>query len=92
MKQSDAPSGVGLMKQFNVPLFSPVISYYKNAEQWLHDPMGLGAQVPWSVAMPEFEGVIEPMIVGASHNMDQPEQETYAAIGDRIERFARRVS
>lgn len=92
MKQADAPSGVELMKRLNVPLFSPVISYYKNAEQWLHDPMGLGAQVSWSVAMPEFEGVIEPMIVGTSCNMEQPEQESYAAIAERIERFAHRVT
>lgn len=91
MKRTDAPSGVDLMKRLNVPLFSPVISYYKNAEQWLHDPIGLGPQVAWSVAMPEFEGVIEPMIVGASHNLDDPEQEAYAAIGDRIERLAHRV-
>ncbi len=41
MKTEEAPSGVGLMRRLNIPIFSPLISYYKNAEQWLHDPTGL---------------------------------------------------
>ena len=91
MKAADAPSGVDLMKRLNMPLFSPVMSYYKNAEQWLHDPNGLGTQVAWSMAMPEFEGVIEPVIIGASQNVSQPEQEAYEAIEDRVDRLADRV-
>jgi cobaltochelatase CobN len=91
-KASDAPAGADLMKRLNVPLFCPVTSYYKSADQWLHDPSGLGRQVAWSVAMPEFEGVIEPMVVGASRGVLKPEEEAYEAIPDRIERFADRVS
>ena len=41
MKTDEAPSGVDLMKRLNLPLFSPVISYYENADQWLDDPSGL---------------------------------------------------
>ncbi len=92
MKTAEAPSGVELMKRLNLPLFSPVISYYENAEQWLHDPNGLGTQVAWSMAMPEFEGVIEPVIIGASQNVTQPEAETYEPIHDRIKRFTVRVA
>ncbi len=92
MKPADAPSGVDLMKRLNVPLFSPVLSYYKSAEQWLHDPNGLSTQVAWSIAMPEFEGVIEPMIIGASLNVSRPEEESYEAIQDRVVRFAERVA
>ncbi|KAF0180203.1 MAG: Mg chelatase cobalamin biosynthesis protein CobN [Nitrospirae bacterium] len=91
IKASDAPSGVSIMKQLNVPLFCPVISYYKNAEQWLHDPNGLGQQVAWSIAMPEFEGVIEPMVIGASRGISDPEQEAYESIPDRISCLADRV-
>jgi cobaltochelatase CobN len=92
MKAEDAPSGIEVMKRLNVPLFSPVISYYKNAEQWLKDPSGLGMQVAWSMAMPEFEGVVEPIIIGASQNMSQPEEESYEPIQDRIEQFTKRIS
>lgn len=91
MKTSDAPSGVDIMKRLNLPLFGPVMSYYKDAEQWLHDPSGLSAQVAWSIAMPEFEGVIEPLIIGASKNVNQPEQEAYEAIHDRVKRLAERI-
>jgi cobaltochelatase CobN len=91
IKAADAPSGVEIMKRLNVPLFCPVISYYKSAEQWLHDPSGLGQQVAWSMAMPEFEGVIEPMVIGASRGISNPEEESYEAISDRIGCLADRV-
>ncbi|AFM28047.1 cobaltochelatase subunit CobN [Desulfomonile tiedjei] len=91
MKAEDAPSGIEVMKRLNMPLFSPVTSYYKNAEQWLEDPSGLGMQVAWSMAMPEFEGVIEPIIIGAAQNISQPEEESYEPIHERIDRFAKRI-
>ncbi len=92
VRESDAPPGVELMKRLNIPLFSPLISYYKNEEQWLADPEGLGAQVGWSMAMPEFEGVIEQMVVGASSGTGNPEEERYLPLTDRMERFALRVA
>ena len=91
IKAADAPSGVEIMKRLNVPIFCPVTSYYKSAEQWLHDPSGLGQQVAWSMAMPEFEGVIEPMVIGASRGISNPEEELYEPIPDRIGCFADRV-
>ncbi|MDP2268647.1 MAG: cobaltochelatase subunit CobN, partial [Deltaproteobacteria bacterium] len=92
IREADVPPGVELMKRLNIPLFSPVISYYKNEEQWQADPEGLGAQVGWSMAMPEFEGVIEPLVVGASCGADNPEEERYLPIPDRMRRFAGRVA
>jgi cobaltochelatase CobN len=92
VKESDAPPGVELMKLLNIPLFSPLISYYRNEEQWLADPGGLGAQAGWSMAMPEFEGVIEQMVIGASSGTADPEEERYLPLGDRMERFASRVA
>ncbi|MBF0507305.1 MAG: cobaltochelatase subunit CobN [Deltaproteobacteria bacterium] len=91
MRESDSPSGVSMMKRLNVPLFCPVISYYKDKEQWLQDPQGLGSQVAWSVAMPELEGVIEPMIIGATKGITNPEEECYEAIPDRVDRLAERI-
>lgn len=92
MKAKDASSGIEVMKRLNVPLFSPVVSYYKNAEQWLEDPSGLGSQVAWSMAMPEFEGVIEPIIIGAAQNINRPEEESCEPIHDRIEHLAQRIA
>jgi len=92
MKESDAPPGVGLLQRLNIPLFSPVISYYQNEEQWLDAPEGLGAQVGWSMAMPEFEGVIEPLVVGTSSGSGTPEEERYLPIAERMTKFAGRVA
>ncbi|MDI6890151.1 MAG: cobaltochelatase subunit CobN [Thermodesulfovibrionales bacterium] len=91
IKASDVPSGVHLMKNINVPLFCPVSSYYKNKEQWLEDPQGLSAQVAWSISLPEFEGVIEPVIIGATRGITRPEEESYEAIGDRVDKLAERI-
>ena len=91
MSESDSPPGVELMKRLNIPLFSPVISYYKNEEEWTKAPEGLGAQVAWSMAMPEFEGVIEPMVIGATSGGDRPEEERYLPVSDRMKKFAERV-
>ena len=73
--ESQAESGVSLLKELNVPLINPVISYYKDREKWLEDPEGLGQQVAWSIALPEFEGVIEPMVVGAGKGASNPEED-----------------
>jgi cobaltochelatase CobN len=92
MGESQAESGVRLLKQLNIPLISPVISYYKEKEAWLNDPQGLGQQVAWSMALPEFEGVIEPIIVGVTRGISNPEEESYEPIDDRMDRLAARVS
>jgi cobaltochelatase CobN len=92
VRESDAPSGVDVLKRLGVPVFAPVISYYKDRTQWLADADGLGSQTAWSIAMPEFEGVIEPIVVGASRGISTPEEESYEALEDRIERLAARVA
>lgn len=92
IKGATASSGAALLKQLNIPLINPVISYYKDREQWLADPQGLGAQVAWSLAMPEFEGVIEPMVIGAVSGIGTPEEELYEPIRERIERLTERAA
>jgi len=90
--ETGAPAGADLLKRLNVPLFGPVISYYKNSEEWLNDPQGLSAQAAWSIAMPEFEGVIEPAVVGAIRGIASPEEESYTPVENRIERLVDRIS
>jgi cobaltochelatase CobN len=90
--EAKAPAGAELMKRINVPLFGPVISYYKNGGEWLEDPQGLGAQAAWSIAMPEFEGVIEPAVAGATRGIASPGEESYEPIEERIERLAGRIA
>lgn len=83
-----ASSGVELLKILNVPVFQPIISTYKTLEEW-ESSNGLSNDIGWSVAMPEFEGVIEPIIIGAnSLNVDYMQR---LPIEDRCAKLAQRV-
>lgn len=62
--------GTELLKKLNVPVFQPVVSSSKTLEEWEEDPVGLSADIPWSIAMPEFEGVIEPFFIGGMKKGD----------------------
>jgi len=58
-------TGVSLLKSLNIPVFQPIISYYTNIEDW-KESNGLTTDVSWAIAMPEFEGLIEPIMLGAA--------------------------
>lgn len=42
--------------------------------------------------MPEFEGVIEPLIIGATKSAGNPDEEAYEAVTDRIEKLTARIA
>ncbi|MGV8074426.1 MAG: cobaltochelatase subunit CobN [Syntrophobacteraceae bacterium] len=92
MGEHQAQSGVDLLSELNIPMIGPTLSYYKNKEKWLEDPQGLGQQVAWSMALPEFEGVVEPIVIGAARGISQPEDDAYEPIQDRMEKLAARIS
>jgi cobaltochelatase CobN len=91
-----ATPGVSLLEELNVPVFGPVTAYYKTIEEWEADDQGIGAGIAWSIAMPEFEGVIEPVIVGGGRNSKDQESgeefEERQAISERCQRLAMRVA
>jgi cobaltochelatase CobN len=89
--ESQAPAGVALLKRLNVPMLCPVISYQKTEQEWEADPQGLGSQVAWSIAMPEFEGAIEPLVVGATAGFRDGEDESYRAIRERAVKLVARL-
>ena len=64
-----AAEGVALLKKLDVPVFSPLHSVSTIIEEWENEPQGFtGRLVGWAVAMPEFEGVIEPIIIAGGKN------------------------
>ena len=88
-----AQDGVELLKKLGVPVFQPATSFYRTVEEWEGDPQGLGLDIAWSIAMPEFEGTIEPVIVGAASS-EQDAGITIrrrAPIEERCRKVARRV-
>jgi cobaltochelatase CobN len=83
-----ASHGVELLGKLNVPVFQPIVSTYKTLEDW-ESSNGLTNDVGWSVAMPEFEGVIEPIIIGAnSLNVDFMQR---LPIEERCSKLAQRI-
>lgn len=65
-KAEDAKGeGIEILKSLGVPVFQPINAYHKTVEEWENNPEGLGQDIAFSVAMPEFEGRIEPIIAGA---------------------------
>lgn len=86
-----ASGGVQILKRLDVPVFSPVTSYYRTIEEWKNDKEGLGAGIGWSIAMPEFEGVIEPIIIGGGSKEDSDLQRRMP-IEERCRKLARRVA
>jgi cobaltochelatase CobN len=85
---SCAAKGVELLKKLDVPVFQPVISHYMTIEQW-RESQGLSTEIGWGVALPEFEGGIEPIIIGAGKV-----EENYMGrfpIDDRCLKLASRV-
>jgi len=84
-----AQAGVELLTRLNTPVFQPVISNRMTIEEW-RESFGLGNDIGWAVALPEFEGVIEPIFIGSSAVGDRDDQDR-EAVPDRCNRLARRV-
>ena len=84
--------GTRLFRRLGVPVLSPVYSYRKTIEEWERDEQGLGGDVGWTMAMPEFEGVIEPLIAAAAEEApgleDAPRR---VPIVERVERIVGRI-
>jgi len=85
-------AGGNLLKKLNVPVFSPIVSHYMSLEKWRESP-GLTHDVSFSVSMPEFDGVIEPIFIGASgndldgENIREPELERCTKVINRIKKW-----
>ncbi len=91
-----AAQSVELFKSLNVPVFKPVVSYSKSIAEWEEDPQGLISEISFGIAMPEFEGHIEPIIVACSRKLtDERTGTSYElreVITERVEHIAERVA
>ncbi|WP_448384396.1 cobaltochelatase subunit CobN [Desulfosoma sp.] len=83
-----ASDGVEILKKLNVPCFSPVTSFYKTVEEWEREELNL--DIGWAVALPEFEGVIEPIIIAAQREGDKDTRDRVPIL-DRVEKLADRI-
>lgn len=57
--------GIEILKKLNVPVIQVVSSYHKTLDEWGTGKEGLEPMgIVTNVAMPEFDGVIEPTLIG----------------------------
>ncbi|MHC1631937.1 MAG: cobaltochelatase subunit CobN [Methanotrichaceae archaeon] len=65
--------GVEILKRLNVPVIQAVTSYYRTEKEWRESEDGLHPTgIVMNIAMPEFDGTIEPTITGAVEKVDEP--------------------
>lgn len=76
-------------KKLDIPVFQPVVANNISREAFEVAP-GLAADISWSVAFPEFEGAIEPIILGFTRDRDGGERNR-VWIEERMGRIADRV-
>ncbi|MEZ0329250.1 MAG: cobaltochelatase subunit CobN [Dissulfuribacterales bacterium] len=85
-----ALEGADILKRLDVPVFTPITSYYKTVEEWMNDPLGTdGSSIGWSIAMPEFEGRIEPIIIGG---LKEKDGDSRAPVIERVKKLAKRAA
>ena len=64
--------GMDILKRLNVPVIKAVTPYYKTIEEWRKSSEGIDAlTAAMDVMMPEVDGVIEPIVVGASEKIEE---------------------
>lgn len=101
LKQGEAemaakPAGDALLRCLDVPIIKGLLTYSKTEAEWRDDIYGIsGPTMVMSVAMPECNGVIEPIVIGSlSRVQDQNiggALEFYLPIQMRINYLCRRV-
>ncbi|MDH7576535.1 MAG: cobaltochelatase subunit CobN [Bacillota bacterium] len=89
-REGVAAAGVTLLQQLGVPVFQPVASFYRTVEEWERDPQGLNHDISWCIALPEFEGVIEPIFIAGARR--EGELEFREPVPERCRRLVERVA
>ncbi len=95
----DFSAPVGVFRELGVPVFHPVVLYYRSEREWQESLNGMSsAELGWSMIMPEMYGMIEMLPVatamkegpeGVDHDWHQPIQERVKKIGSRVRAWIR---
>ncbi|MDH7596942.1 MAG: cobaltochelatase subunit CobN [Methanothrix sp.] len=82
------------LEEIDVPVLHPLTLYHKTEDEWREDIKGMDpAEIGWSLALPEFEGLIEniPVGVAARREMWGDEVEIHYPVEERVEKLVRRI-
>ena len=88
-QEDSAGESSHIFAKMNIPVFQPVISYNMSLEDWKAGD-GLTEDLGWGMSMPEMEGCIDPIMLGATRTTPEELYER-AAIPGRCGFIARRI-
>ena len=77
-----------VMRRLRCPVIKPICSYSMTVDEWRENPDGTIADVAWSIALPELDGVIEPMFIGAQEKHGEAEHRV--PVESRVKKLVRR--
>lgn len=79
-----------VMQKLHCPVIKPICSYSMTVDEWKENPDGTIADVAWSIALPELDGVIEPMFIGAQERYGEAEHRV--PVESRVRKLVRRLA
>lgn len=79
-----------VMQKLHCPVIKPICSYSMTVDEWKENPDGTIADVAWSIALPELDGVIEPMFIGAQERHGEAERRV--PVESRVRKLVRRLA
>jgi cobaltochelatase CobN len=79
-----------VMQKLHCPVIKPICSYSMTVDEWRENPDGTIADVAWSIALPELDGVIEPMFIGAQEKHGEAEHRV--PVESRVRKLVRRLA
>ena len=79
-----------VMQKLHCPVIKPICSYSMTVDEWKENPDGTIADVAWSIALPELDGVIEPMFIGAQERHGEAERRV--PVESRVKKLVRRLA
>jgi cobaltochelatase CobN len=88
----DEPEEV--FRDLNVPVFHPLVLYYRTEEEWLRSSDGIGStELGWSVVLPEMYGMtgMIPVASAMQEGPEGPDHAWHRPIGERVAALSRRV-
>ena len=84
------PESLDLLKRINVPIYQPVVTARMSEDEW-RQSIGLTSDITWQIAFPEFEGIIEPIVIGSDVGHIREDDKNRVSIDDRRRMFAKRL-
>lgn len=79
-----------VMRKLKCPVIKPICSYNMTLEEWEKNPDGTISDVAWNIALPELDGVIEQIFIGAQEKNGDIESRVPQI--SRVKKLVRRLS